>query len=99
MGLVLAAKCPCGIDTEVFSGSGMDGPDSACLPAWCTTCVKLVSAPTQEGEPHCEHCRTPVEVIWLYDPAGLREVPPEEPVLCPRCGNTSLKFEFSGIWD
>ena len=98
MGLVLSAKCPCGIDTKVFSGSGMDD-GSACLPAWCTACASLVSAPTQKGPTHCEKCRALVEVIWLYDPAGLREIPPEEPVTCPRCGAMSLRFEVSGVWD
>lgn len=98
MGLVLSAKCPCGIDTQIFAGSGMKG-GSACLPAWCTVCERLVAAPTEHGAPHCEECRTPVEVIKLYDPTGLREIPPEEPVTCPRCGAQSLRFEFSGIWD
>jgi hypothetical protein len=99
VGLVLSARCPCGIDTEVFVGSGMHGPSTACLPAWCTSCKQLVTAPTQKGKPRCERCRTPVEVICLYDPAGLRETPPEEPVPCPSCRATSLRFTFSGVWD
>lgn len=98
MGLVLAAKCPCGIDTEIFAGSGMN-EGSACLPAWCATCRKLVTAPVQHGPRYCEECRAPVQVIELYDPTGLREVPPDEPVLCPACGTRRLAFTASGIWD
>jgi hypothetical protein len=98
MGLVLSAKCPCGIDAEVFAGSGMD-QDSACLPAWCKGCERLVTAPTQRGEPRCESCQAAVDVIKLYEPTGLREIVPEDPVQCPRCGAPSLRFEFSGVWD
>jgi hypothetical protein len=98
MGLVLAAKCPCGVEGQVFAGSGMT-EGSACLPAWCSTCQRLVTAPVQQGDPHCEQCRALVKPIHLYEPTGLREIVPEEPVACPRCGEQSLRFEFDGVWD
>lgn len=98
MGLMLSAQCPCGIDAEVFAGSGMN-EGSACLPSWCAACQKLVTAPVAHGPPYCEACRAPVQVIELYDPTGLREIAPDEPVLCPRCGAVSLRFAFSGVWD
>src|SRR4051794_36625178 len=98
MGMILTGKCPCGVKGEVESGSGMT-EGSACLPAWCKRCKRLVSAPVQQGAPHCGKCHAPVDVIELYDPTGLRETVPEEPVVCPRCGEKRLRFEFAGIWD
>jgi hypothetical protein len=53
----------------------------------------------QQGNPHCEECRAGVTVIQLCDPTGRWEIVPEEPVVCPRCGEKALRFEFAGLWD
>lgn len=99
MGLMLTAQCPCGIDTQVFSGSGGAGPSTACLPAWCKACSRIVTALTEQGPTRCEDCQPPVQVIHLYEPTGLVEHPPEGPVPCPRCGHPTLQFTPTGIWD
>ncbi len=97
MGLILAAKCECGIDNEVRCGSGMvEGND--CLPAWCGRCQSLMSVQKQHGPPHCEACKAPVEVISL-DLAAFDEVTPAQPLLCPRCRNTTLQLTCVGLWD
>lgn len=98
MGLILSAKCPCGVEAEVVAGSGMlEG--SACLPAWCKARQRLDTARAQSRRPRCKQCRGALQLLKLFDSPELREEVTEAPLPCPRCGEPTLRFEPIGLWD
>ena len=99
MGLILSANCACGINGEVQAGSGeLEG--SACIPAYCKSCQRLVTVSTSSRRPRCKHCRSSVKLIQVFDPnqPGVEEEP-QAPIQCPRCGKQTLRFELTGLWD
>jgi len=98
MGSILSAHCPCGLTTEVSSGSGML-PGSACSPAWCNGCKQLVTTRAERKRPRCSQCRGP---LLLVQPPEATDSPlgkPAAPITCPRCGKHSLRFTECGLWD
>ena len=99
MGVAYAVSCKCGYDEHgLMDGSGMSMQQYAVVA--CKDCHRLSAKYLgATGNPdavnlrdrHCKHCRSPR--IELY------EVPEEGPGVCPRCGEHSLEFSATMLWD
>ena len=81
MGSSVTARCSCGYETEVSTGSGMMRPTPDYFPARCTRCTAVVSADITSWPATCRTCGEEVE---FYDAAGLQQVKGERTVLDER---------------
>jgi hypothetical protein len=96
MGLILEAKCNCGVAKRLFLGVGEQG-GSPHAPAWCQRCNDLVTVSSVQEPPQCETCGAAAMALPYAEPLGLG--PAEPPRRCPRCDQVKLVLSFAGLWD
>jgi ribosomal protein L37AE/L43A len=108
MGSLFSAECECGYTARslhtgvgMLSGSGMElGP---CL---CRECREVVTANIHDDDPQCPRCRSRDMRFYFQTPtrrndaAVFRDVEQTDRKFeCPACGQQSLLFTRTGLWD
>jgi len=81
MGSSVIAKCRCGYETEVSTGSGMMGPTPDYFPAHCGHCRAVVPADITAWPATCRTCG---EEVQFYDAREFQMSPGSREVLDER---------------
>jgi Zn finger protein HypA/HybF involved in hydrogenase expression len=68
MGTSVTATCPCGKNTEIMIGGGMNNFTKTCyFPCFCGNCHAVVQANLLDEQIKCPHCKTN-KIIPYDDP-------------------------------
>ena len=98
-GHILNAICPCGFEQMVQPGSATPGRES--VVAYAPGSAGLVTIDRKEAQakrlvvirnPYLDHMR---RSMWESE---VQEQAQGVAFECPRCGETSMRFGFSGFW-
>jgi len=96
MGSIVSAYCPCGYETELFDGCGMAGPQSCQQIAACESCHHVMSLSENNTNQCCERCGSRQLEMLEFDEEFDAVI---EGLVCPKCGQPTLRLEQGGFWD
>jgi len=77
MGLMVIAKCECGLETDLVIGGGSIKSVETCyFPCLCENCQNIVMVNLLADEPRCPECNAPDPIP--YDDPGLSDFPGDD---------------------